>query len=299
MRPANGRLYAVTDAARLYTLDATTGAATMAGMLSADAADATNPFAMLSGAAFGVDFNPLADRLRVVSDAEQNLRANVDTGATTTDATLMRGAFAVTAAAYTNNFARHHGHDAVRHRHAERPAAHAESAEQRHAERRRRTRHRRHGRERLRNRRAGHGAGGAVDSQRTGGALHDQSHDRRRAARRQRGDSASERQDYRHIGDADSGHAGAGQHCLRGAERRDADFLRSQRSGAARLRPLQSPACNPARRCSGSTSARPTTCCTPSAALRGSTRSMSRPVRRHTLRRLQPMPRTRPSRSRR
>ena len=88
VRPANGRLYAVTDAARLYTLDATTGAATMAGMLSADAADATNPFAMLSGAAFGVDFNPLADRLRVVSDTEQNLRANVDTGATTTDATL-------------------------------------------------------------------------------------------------------------------------------------------------------------------------------------------------------------------
>jgi hypothetical protein len=104
VRPANGRLYAVTDAARLYTLDATTGAATMTGMLSADAADATNPFAMLSGAAFGFDFNPLADRLRAVSDVEQNLRANVDTGATTTDATLVRGAFAVTAAAYTNNF---------------------------------------------------------------------------------------------------------------------------------------------------------------------------------------------------
>jgi hypothetical protein len=104
VRPANGRLYAVTDAARLYTLDATTGAATMAGLLSADAGDATNPFAMLSGTTFGVDFNPLADRLRVVSDLEQNLRANADTGATTTDATLLRGAFAVTAAAYTNNF---------------------------------------------------------------------------------------------------------------------------------------------------------------------------------------------------
>ena len=105
IRPANGRLYALTDAARLYTLDATTGAATMAGMLSADATDMTSPFAMLSGAAFGVDFNPMADRLRVISDAEQNLRANADTGATSTDATLTRGAFAVTAAAYTNNFA--------------------------------------------------------------------------------------------------------------------------------------------------------------------------------------------------
>ncbi len=105
VRPANGRLYAVTDAARLYTLDATTGAATPAGMLSADAADMTNPFAMLSGTAFGVDFNPAADRLRIVGDAEQNLRANADTGATTTDATLNRGPFAVTAAAYTNSFA--------------------------------------------------------------------------------------------------------------------------------------------------------------------------------------------------
>ena len=74
-------------------------------MLSADAGDASNPFAMLSGTAFGVDFNPMADRLRIVSDAEQNLRANVDTGATTTDAELNRAAFAATAAAYTNNFA--------------------------------------------------------------------------------------------------------------------------------------------------------------------------------------------------
>jgi hypothetical protein len=104
VRPANGRLYAVTDAARLYTLDATTGAATAAGMLTADAADMSNPFAMLSGAAFGVDFNPAADRLRIVSDTEQNLRANADTGATTTDAMLNRGPFAVTAAAYTNSF---------------------------------------------------------------------------------------------------------------------------------------------------------------------------------------------------
>lgn len=105
VRPANGRLYAVTDAARLYTLDATTGVATMAGMLSADAADMSNPFAVLSGNVFGVDFNPSADRLRIVSDTEQDLRANADTGATTTDATLNRAAFAVTAAAYTNNFA--------------------------------------------------------------------------------------------------------------------------------------------------------------------------------------------------
>jgi Domain of unknown function (DUF4394) len=105
VRPANGRLYAVTDSARLYTLDAGTAVATMAGMLTADGADASNPFAMLNGASFGVDFNPVVDRLRIVSDAEQNLRANVDTSATTTDSALNRAPFAVTAAAYTNSFA--------------------------------------------------------------------------------------------------------------------------------------------------------------------------------------------------
>ena len=88
---------------------------------------------MLSGTAFGVDFNPMADRLRVVSDAEQNLRANADTGATTTDATLNRAAFAVTARCVYEQLRRHRDHDAVRHRHAERPAAHAESAERRHS----------------------------------------------------------------------------------------------------------------------------------------------------------------------
>ena len=104
LRPANNRLYAVTDAARLYLLDPSTGAAAMAGMLSADAGDASDPFAMLSGTAFGVDFNPAVDRLRIVNDAEQNLRANADTGATATDGMLNR-AFAATAAAYTNSFA--------------------------------------------------------------------------------------------------------------------------------------------------------------------------------------------------
>ena len=37
---------------------------------------------------FGVDFNPVADRLRIVSNTGQDLRANVDTGATTVDGAL-------------------------------------------------------------------------------------------------------------------------------------------------------------------------------------------------------------------
>ena len=42
----------------------------------------------LNGDFFGVDFNPTVDRLRIISDSEQNLRANVDTGVTLTDANL-------------------------------------------------------------------------------------------------------------------------------------------------------------------------------------------------------------------
>ena len=37
----------------------------------------------LTGAAFGVDFNPAADRLRIVGNDGQNLRHNVDIGGTT------------------------------------------------------------------------------------------------------------------------------------------------------------------------------------------------------------------------
>jgi hypothetical protein len=40
------------------------------------------------GANFGVDFNPTVDRLRVVSDADQNLRINPNTGEVIVDGTL-------------------------------------------------------------------------------------------------------------------------------------------------------------------------------------------------------------------
>ncbi len=106
VRPADNQLYAITSAARIYTIDTMTGAATLKSMLAADPADATAPFTALAGTMFGVDFNPFADRLRVVSDTGQNLRINVDTGATTTDGIINRasGAAVVTGVAYTNNF---------------------------------------------------------------------------------------------------------------------------------------------------------------------------------------------------
>ena len=107
MRPADGMLYGVGSTGRVYTLDPVTGAATSKSRLAADAADTTDAFTALAGTSFGVDFNPMADRLRIVSNTGQSLRINVDTGATTTDGSINGGAAntAISASAYTNSFA--------------------------------------------------------------------------------------------------------------------------------------------------------------------------------------------------
>jgi len=106
-RPADGMLYGVGTTGRIYTIDTNTGAATLKSRLAADSADTSAPFAALAGTDFAVDFNPVADRLRIVSNTGQNLRINVDTGATTTDGDINGGAAngTVTSAAYTNSFA--------------------------------------------------------------------------------------------------------------------------------------------------------------------------------------------------
>lgn len=104
-RPADAALYALSSSANLYTIDLASGEATLKSSLAADAGDTSDPFAELEGAVFGVNFNPVADRLRVVSDSGQNLRINVDTGATITDGTLSPASMAVHAVAYTNSFA--------------------------------------------------------------------------------------------------------------------------------------------------------------------------------------------------
>jgi hypothetical protein len=103
-RPNGNVLYGLGSTGRLYTLNLNTGTATLASTLVADGTDATNPFTQLNGTDFGIDFNPLPDRLRVVSNTRQNLRINVDTGAVITDDTLNPGSPNVVAAAYTNPF---------------------------------------------------------------------------------------------------------------------------------------------------------------------------------------------------
>jgi uncharacterized repeat protein (TIGR01451 family) len=107
-RPGAGghrELYAIGSTSRLYTIDTTTGAASLVAALAADPTDTTNPFTSLSGAQFGVDFNPVSDRLRVVSASGQNLRINVTNGLVITDADLNPGTPSVVGAAYTNDFA--------------------------------------------------------------------------------------------------------------------------------------------------------------------------------------------------
>ena len=101
VRPADGLLYALSNQARLYTLNAATGVATFKAVLAAAAGD-DNPYTALTGSQFGVDFNPVADRLRVVSDTGLNLRIDVTTGATITDGVINGAAAAITASAYTN-----------------------------------------------------------------------------------------------------------------------------------------------------------------------------------------------------
>jgi hypothetical protein len=72
-RIARGELYALANSGRLYRMDATTGALRPVG---------TVPAAIpLSGALFGFDFNPAADRIRVVGENGLNLRLHPDTGA--------------------------------------------------------------------------------------------------------------------------------------------------------------------------------------------------------------------------
>lgn len=97
-RPVNGQLYALGSTSRLYTINAASGAALAVG---------TVPFTTpLSGTDFGFDFNPTVDRVRIVSNTGQNLRANPNDGLIAfVDGALSPGTPSITAAAYTNNFA--------------------------------------------------------------------------------------------------------------------------------------------------------------------------------------------------
>ncbi|MEA3208757.1 MAG: hypothetical protein QOE70_1814 [Chthoniobacter sp.] len=88
VRPSNGQLYALSNGPRLFIINPSTAVATLVAALTADPADASAPFTALVGTRFSIDFNPVVDRLRVVSDADQNLRINPADGLVTTDTAL-------------------------------------------------------------------------------------------------------------------------------------------------------------------------------------------------------------------
>lgn len=97
-RVQDGSLYGVGNTGGVYALNTRTAAATKISQLTV----------ALNGTSFGVDFNPAADRLRIISDTGQNLRHNINPGGTTlVDGPLTyppsTAAVGVTGAAYTNN----------------------------------------------------------------------------------------------------------------------------------------------------------------------------------------------------
>jgi Domain of unknown function (DUF4394) len=97
-RPATGQLLALGSNSRLYILNTASGAATVIG---------TAPFStVLNGTSFGFDFNPTVDRIRVVSNAGQNLRLNPNDGTVAAvDGAINPTTAKISAAAYTSNFA--------------------------------------------------------------------------------------------------------------------------------------------------------------------------------------------------
>lgn len=85
---APGDLYALTDQSRIYVIDETTAAATLKSTLSVPVQRRDANGDGVQDGDLDIDFNPSVDRLRIVTDAQQNLRVNVDTGATIVDGTL-------------------------------------------------------------------------------------------------------------------------------------------------------------------------------------------------------------------
>lgn len=98
-RVQNGLLYGVGNAGGVYVIDTSNAVATFVNRLSV---------ALDGSTSYGVDFNPVADRLRITSSKGQNLRHNVNAGGVTAVDGALNYAPGVTAlgivgSAYTNN----------------------------------------------------------------------------------------------------------------------------------------------------------------------------------------------------
>lgn len=102
-RPLTGQLYALSASNEVYVIDPASGVAIKLGVSAV----------LITAAGYGVDFNPVVDRLRVVDNAQENLRLDASDGNLIADTNLAyatgdpnQGATPdVTAVAYINNFA--------------------------------------------------------------------------------------------------------------------------------------------------------------------------------------------------
>jgi len=74
-RPATGDLYALGSDRVVYRVNPHTALA-----VAEDPTFDTSPASVLKGSSFGFDFNPTVDKIRVTSDADENLRLNPDEG---------------------------------------------------------------------------------------------------------------------------------------------------------------------------------------------------------------------------
>ena len=93
-RVQDGKLYALGNRGGIYTVLVTSDERVLLTKVS-------QLTVALQGAFFDVDFNPAADRLRIVSDTGQNLRHNLNDHTTVVDGILTSNG--VTAVGYTNN----------------------------------------------------------------------------------------------------------------------------------------------------------------------------------------------------
>lgn len=98
-RPATGQLYALGTSSRLYFINEESGLATALGSAAFTPA--------ISGSSAAINFNPMVDRIRLVSPTGQNLRLHPELGTVAASDTQISGGTtsSIGAVAYTNSVA--------------------------------------------------------------------------------------------------------------------------------------------------------------------------------------------------
>jgi hypothetical protein len=98
-RPANGLLYGIGSKNTLYRLDVPSGAATLVASIT----EFSTGLPLSLTGSIGIDFNPVPDRLRVITEDGLNVRINPDNGVTVIDGST--SPIPIVGTAYNNNVA--------------------------------------------------------------------------------------------------------------------------------------------------------------------------------------------------